>query len=92
MAKAPKPKRLALPQRFSAALTEDAYSRLRALNSRYGLSNNYLLTVLLERLDDYADPDKLDVVYRDFIAEYGAPDPNQQMTGPKDAPSGGQAQ
>lgn len=67
------PKRLPLPKRFSAALTEPAYDRLRQLNAAYGLSNNYLLTVLLERLDDVADAEKLDGVFQEFIAEYGAP-------------------
>ena len=66
-------KRLPLPKRFSAAVTEAAYARLRALNARHGLSNNYLLTVLLERLDDYADAERLDAAFRDFIAEHGAP-------------------
>lgn len=70
-----KPKRLPLPKRFSAALTEEAYERLRGLNAAYGLSNNYLLTVLLERLDEFADPAKLDAAYQRFIAEYGAPAP-----------------
>ena len=65
--------RLPLPKRFSAAVSEPAYARLRALNARHGLSNNYLLTVLLERLDDYADAKRLDDVFGDFIAEYGAP-------------------
>ena len=68
------PKRLTLPVRRSMNLTEDAYTRLRQLNEAYNLGNNYLLTVLLERLDDYADADKLDAVFADFIAEYGAPD------------------
>ena len=49
------PKRLPLPVRRSMNLTEAAYDRLRALNDRYGLGNNYLLVVLLERLDDYVD-------------------------------------
>ena len=66
-------KRLPLPKRFSAAVTEPAYERLRQLNARHGLSNNYLLTVLLERLDDYADAERLDAAFRDFTAEYGAP-------------------
>lgn len=70
---AQKPKRLPLPKRFSAALTEEAYERLRMLNARYGLSNNYLLTILLERLDEFAEPEKLDAAYQSFIAEYGAP-------------------
>ncbi|MEO0819254.1 MAG: hypothetical protein AAF074_02410 [Pseudomonadota bacterium] len=68
-------KRLPLPKRFSAAMTEPAYERLRALNAAYGLGNNYLLSVLLERLDDYADAERLDAAFRDFIAEYGAPAP-----------------
>lgn len=68
------PKRLPLPKRFSAALTEDAYARLRALNARYGLGNNYLLVVLLERLDEIADEGRLDAAFQDFIAEYGAPE------------------
>ena len=74
-----KPKRLPLPKRFNAAMTEAAYDRLRGLNARYGLSNNYLLVVLLERLDDIADHEKLDAAFRDFIAEYGAPDPAKKM-------------
>lgn len=68
-------KRLALPNRFNAALTEHAYKRLRELNGRYGLGNNYLLTVLLENLDDVADAGRLDAVFQSFIAEYGAPTP-----------------
>ena len=66
-------KRLPLPKRFNAALTEKAYNRLRSLNAEYGLGNNYLLTVLLENLDIIADQKKLVTVYEDFIAEYGSP-------------------
>ena len=72
-------KRLPLPKRFNAALTENAYGRLRALNERYGLSNNYLLTVLLERLDDYSDEKRLAAAFDAFIAEYGAPEPGKKM-------------
>jgi hypothetical protein len=72
-------KRLPLPRRFAVAMTDDAYARLRALNQRYGLSNNYLLTVLLERLDDYAKPRELDAAFRTMIAEYGAPTPGAAM-------------
>jgi hypothetical protein len=68
-------KRLRLPKRFNVATTEEAYGRLRALHQTYWLSNNYLLTVLLEHLDEYADREKLDTVFRTFIAEYGAPAP-----------------
>ena len=73
-------KRLPLPVRRSMNLTESAYDRLRALNETYGLGNNYLLVVLLERLDDYADPDRLNRVFEDFISEYGAPAPTGRTT------------
>ena len=68
-----KTKRYPLPKRFRAALSEPAYARLRALNDKWHLGNNYLLVVLLEKLDSYADPDALDRAFADFIAEYGAP-------------------
>jgi len=67
-------RRLPLPKRFNAALTEAAYGRLRGLNAAYGLGNNYLLTVLLERLDEIAEPGRLDSAFRGFISEYGAPE------------------
>ena len=68
------PKRLPLPVRSRMNLTDVAYTRLRELNERYGLGNNYLLVVLLERLDDYADADRLDAAFREFIDDYGAPE------------------
>ncbi|MDF1719513.1 MAG: hypothetical protein P1U65_02460 [Minwuia sp.] len=68
-----RPRRYPLPKRFSAALSEDAYARLRALNARHGFGNNYLLTILLERLDDVVDAEALDRIYAEFAAEYGAP-------------------
>jgi len=68
-----KAKRLPLPKRFNAALTEDAYARLRALNADWGLGNNYVLVVLLEKLDSFADPAALERAFAEFIAEYGAP-------------------
>lgn len=69
----PRQKRYPPPKRFNAALSEDAYVRLRALNTEYALGNNYLLTVLLERLDEFADAEAMDAVFRSFIAEYGVP-------------------
>jgi len=66
-------KRYALDKRFSAALSEQAYARLRKLNAQYGLGNNYLITVLLENLDDIADPARLDACFQAFIAAYGSP-------------------
>lgn len=70
-----KRKRLPLPKRFSAALTDDAYKRLRQLNEQWALGNNYLLVVLLENLDRFADPQKLDDAFRAFVDEYSAPPP-----------------
>ena len=67
------PRRLPLPVRRSMNLTEAAYARLRALNARHGLGNNYLLVVLLEKLDEYADEAKLDAAFAEFIETYGAP-------------------
>lgn len=66
-------KRYPLPKRFNAALSDAAYSKLRALNEKWGLGNNYLLVVLLENLDSFADEAALEKVFSDFIDEYGAP-------------------
>lgn len=62
-----------LPKRFSAALSEQAYDRLRQINAEYGFSNNYCLTILLENLDAVVDSKKLNQVYRDFADAYGSP-------------------
>ena len=77
-----KPKRLPLPKRFNVALTEAAYANLRELNQQWGLGNNYLLVVLLERLSDITDKAVMDRVFKEFIEEYSAPKP-------KDRPSAG---
>lgn len=66
-------KRLPLPKRFNAALTEDAYANLRQLNDKWLLGSNYLLVVLLENLEKYADKDRLEQVFTEFVEEYGAP-------------------
>jgi hypothetical protein len=66
-------KRLPLPVRRSMNLTDEAYKTLRHLNEIYGLGNNFLLVVLLENLNSFADADNLDRCFQDFIAEYGAP-------------------
>jgi hypothetical protein len=59
-----------LPKRFGVAMTESAYARLRALSARTGLGNNYCLTVLLERLDEIADEDRLGAAFRAFRDEH----------------------
>lgn len=66
-------KRYPLPKRFSAALSEKAYENLRELNAKYHYGNNYLLTILLENLDEIANNDALEKVFAEFAAEYGAP-------------------
>lgn len=68
-----KPKRLPLPKRFNVAMTEKAYANLRALNDEWHLGNNYLLTVLLENLDELVEQDALKKTFGAFIAEYGQP-------------------
>jgi hypothetical protein len=69
-----RPKRLPLPVRRQMNLTDAAYEQLRELSEHWKLSNNYLLVVLLEQLDAYADPEKLNAAFERFITEYGAPD------------------
>ena len=74
-------KRYPLPKRFSAAVSEAAYANLRALNERYHFGNNYLLTILLEHLDEVTDREALDRVFAEFAAEYGAPSPGGMKRG-----------
>lgn len=66
-------KRYPLPKRFNAAMSEAAYERLRLLNERYSYGNNYLLTILLENLDEVVDTEALDRVFQRFEEEFGAP-------------------
>ncbi len=68
-----KTKRLSLPKRFNAAMTEQAYDRLRELNAEWHFGNNYLLTILLENFDDVVDQDCWQETMKAFIIEYGQP-------------------
>ena len=70
---AAKAKRYPLPKRFNVALSEKAYARLRELNEEYGFGNNYLLTFLLENLDQVTKPRELDRVFKKAISEFGRP-------------------
>ena len=63
-------RRYPIPKRFSAAVSEPAYAQLRELAARYGLGNNYCLTVLLERLDDVADQERLDAAFASWRDEH----------------------
>lgn len=54
---AEKPKfRKPLPKRFNIAVTDKAYATLRRLAGNTNLSNNYVLTTLLEYADELVDP------------------------------------
>ncbi|QQS42901.1 MAG: hypothetical protein IPM63_08195 [Acidobacteriota bacterium] len=68
-------KRFPLPKRFSAAMSEKAYERLRKLSEKYGYGNNYLLTFIFENFDRIADLDEVEKVFAEYKAEYGAPEP-----------------
>ncbi len=68
-------KRYPLPKRFNAALSEKAYSQLRALNEKYHYGNNYLLTIILENFEEITNTEAVDAAFADFAAEYGAPPP-----------------
>ena len=66
-------KRYPLPRRFSAALSEKAYERLRGLNQQFGYGNNYLLTILLENFDAITRAGAVEQAFADFASKYGAP-------------------
>ena len=68
-------KRYPLPKRFNAALSESAYEKLRELNAIYGYGNNYLLTILLESLDEIVKPASMEKAFEKFAEEYGSPKP-----------------
>lgn len=68
-------KRYPLPKRFNAALSEQAYAQLRALNEKYHYGNNYLLTIILENFEKIASSKAVEQAFSDFAAEYGAPAP-----------------
>ena len=66
-------KKYVLSKRFSVALSEQAYTNLRALNKKYGYGNNYLLTVLLENIDTVTNPGEVQKAFKKFEDEYGSP-------------------
>jgi len=68
-------KRYSLPKRFNIALSDEAYANLRKLNKKYHYGNNYLLTLLLENMEQIVDQSALEQVINDFQKEYGAPKP-----------------
>ena len=74
-------KRLPLPKRFNAALSEKAYAKLRGLHKRYHYGNNYLLTVLLENFDEIVDANAVEKAFARFQDEFGAPAPGGMKKG-----------
>lgn len=68
-----KKKHYPLPKRFNVALSDEAYAKLRALNAKWGLGNNYLLEVLLMHLEQVTDAEALDQMFEQWITEWGAP-------------------
>ena len=62
-----------LPKRFSVSLSEKAYAKLRELNGDYGFGNNYVLTFLLENLEEIANKQELKRVFERMVEEYGSP-------------------
>ena len=66
-------KRYPLPKKFNVSLSEKAYENLRGLNEKYHYGNNYLLTVLLENLEDITDHSAVEKAFAAFKEEYGVP-------------------
>ena len=77
-------KRYPLPRRFNVALSEKAYKQLRSLNQQYGYGNNYLLTVLLENLEQISNRQALKRAFEAFKEEYGAPTATGMKKNPKE--------
>ncbi|MEL7487269.1 MAG: hypothetical protein AAGJ87_08650 [Pseudomonadota bacterium] len=64
-----KPKfRKPLPKRFSASMSEEAYAELRRLAARSNLSNNYVLTALLEYASETIDDAAFDAAVKKMLA------------------------
>jgi len=62
-----------LPKRFNVAVSDKAYKNLRGLNEKYNYGNNYLLTILLENIDEITNSAAIEKVFADFKKEFGAP-------------------
>lgn len=63
------PKRFRLTRRFSVAMTEDAYRRLRRFASEAGLDEGEALSFLFEHFDSVTDADNLTHRLRLFNSE-----------------------
>ena len=56
-----------LPKRFNVAVTNEAYENLRKFAEETGLSNNYVLTALLEYADRVIDADAFRAAVADML-------------------------
>jgi hypothetical protein len=63
------PKRFRLTRRFTAAMTEDGYRRLRRFAQEAGLDEGEALSFLFEHFDSVTDSDTLTHRLRLFNAE-----------------------
>ena len=63
------PKRFRLTRRFNAAMTEDAYRRLKKFASEAGLDEGEALSFLFENFSSVIDQDNLTHRLRLFNAE-----------------------
>ncbi len=63
------PKRFRLTRRFTAAMTEDGYRRLRRFAQEAGLDEGEALSFLFEHFDSVTDSDNLTHRLRLFNAE-----------------------
>jgi len=66
------PKRFRLTRRFNAAMTEDAYRRLRRFAAEAGLDEGEALSFLFENFDGVTDADALAHRLRQFNSELDA--------------------
>ncbi|WP_172296640.1 hypothetical protein [Pseudoruegeria sp. HB172150] len=66
------PKRFRLTRRFNAAMTEDAYRRLRRFAAESGFTEGEALSFIFEHFDSVTDEENLVARLRLFSAELPA--------------------
>ncbi len=66
------PKRFRLTRRFSVAMTEDGFRKLRKFSAEAGLDEGEALSFLFENLESVMDMDTLALKLRQFNAELEA--------------------
>ncbi|WP_435138474.1 hypothetical protein [Pseudopelagicola sp. nBUS_19] len=66
------PKRFRLTRRFSVAMTEDGFRKLRKFSAEAGLDEGEALSFLFENFESVMDMDTLALKLRQFNAELEA--------------------